>query len=200
MEKHLGQARRVRYFCQDESRFGLKTVLGRRITLKGVKPVMPVQWQRDNFWLYGAVEPATGEHFFYSFSHLDAACFGRFVELFGAAFPESLNLLHLDQASAHVATTCGMQSPALDSEFDSESGSDFTWPDNVVPIFQPSHSPELNPIERVWQDLKKLFKDHNFPSLPALRQRVFQVVNSLTETGLRSLTGWPYLLSATQHL
>ena len=181
MVKHFGQSRRVRYFCQDESRFGLKTLLGRRITLKGVKPTMSVQWQRDNFWLYGAVEPATGEHFFYRFSHLDAACFGSFVELFGAAFPESLNLLHLDQASAHVATT-------------------FSWPDNVVPIFQPSHSPELNPIERVWQDLKKLFKNQNFPSLPALRQRVFQVVNSLTETGLRSLTGWSYLLSPTQPL
>ena len=181
MVKHFGQGRQVRYFCQDESRFGLKTLLGRRITLKGVKPIMPVQWLRDNFWLYGAVEPATGEHFFYSFSHLDAACFGRFVELFGAAFPESLNLLHLDQASAHIATT-------------------FTWPDNVVPIFQPSHSPELNPIERLWQDLKKLFKDHNFPSLPALRQRVFAVVNSLTTSVLRSLIGWSYLLSAAQPL
>ena len=72
MVEHFGQGRRVRYFCQDESRFGLKTLLGRRITLKGVKPTMPVQWQRDNFWtdnsqgriafaprvlLYGAVEP-----------------------------------------------------------------------------------------------------------------------------------------------
>lgn len=180
MVKHFGQGRRVRYFCQDESRFGLKTLLGRRITLKGVKPLMPVQWQRDNFWLYGAVEPMTGEHFFYSFSHLDASCFGHFVELFGGAFPESLNLLHLDQASAHIATT-------------------FTWPDNVVPIFQPSHSPELNPIERVWQDLKKLFKNQNFPSLPALRQRVFAVVNSLTTTVLHSLTRWSYLLSATLH-
>jgi transposase len=101
--------------------------------------------------------------------------------LFGAAFPESLNLLHLDQASAHVART-------------------FTWPDNVVPIFQPSHRPELNPMERVWQALKKLFKDHNFPSLPALRRRVFKVVNSLTKTALRSLTGWSYLFSATQHI
>ena len=55
MVKHFAQGRQVRYFCQDESRFGLKSLLGRRITLRGVKPVMPVQWQRDNFWLYGAV-------------------------------------------------------------------------------------------------------------------------------------------------
>ena len=129
----------------------------------------------------GLLNPKRGEHFFYSFSHLDAACFERFIELFGAAFPESLNLLHLDQASAHLATTN-------------------TSPDNVVPIFQPSHSPELNPIERVWQDLKKLLKNQNFPSLPALRQRVFEVVNSLTKTVLCSLTGWSYLLSATRHI
>lgn len=103
MVKYFAQGRQVRYFCQDESRFGLKTLLGRRITLPGVKPVMPVQWQRDNFWLYGAVEPVTGEHFFYSFSHLDAICFEQFIKLFGAAFPETLNLLHLDQAGAHIA-------------------------------------------------------------------------------------------------
>ncbi len=181
MVKHFGQNRQVRYFCQDESRFGLKTLLGRRITFQGVKPVMPVQWQRDNFWLYGAVEPATGEHFFYSFSHLDSACFERFIQLFGATFSKTLNLLHIDQASAHIATI-------------------FTWPDNVIPIFQPSHSPELNPIERVWQDLKKLFKDKNFESLNALQQQVFQEINSLTTSTLRSLTGWTYLLEIEQSL
>jgi hypothetical protein len=96
MVKHFGQGRRVRYLSQDESRFGLKTLLGRRITLKGTKPITPLQWSRKNFWLYGAVEPSTGEHFFDSFSHLDSICFERFIDLFRAAFPNSLNLLHLD--------------------------------------------------------------------------------------------------------
>jgi len=63
--------------------------------------------------------------------HLDTACFQRFIDLFAAAFPDSLNLLQLDQASCHTATT-------------------LVWPDNVIPIFQPAHSPELNPIERLW--------------------------------------------------
>jgi len=62
----------------------------------------PVQWSRDNFWLYGAVEPTSGAHFFYEFSHLDTACFQRFIDLFAAAFPDSLNLLQL-QASCHTA-------------------------------------------------------------------------------------------------
>ena len=47
----------IRYFVKDESRFRLKTIEGRRITLKGVKPVGEWQWQFQAFWLYGAVEP-----------------------------------------------------------------------------------------------------------------------------------------------
>ena len=39
MHQHFGENRPLRYFCMDESRWGLKTELGRRITLKGVKPV-----------------------------------------------------------------------------------------------------------------------------------------------------------------
>ncbi len=35
----------IRYFALDESRFGLKTIAGRRITLKGVKPIGELQWQ-----------------------------------------------------------------------------------------------------------------------------------------------------------
>ena len=100
----LGDQRQIRYFCQDESRFGLKTELGRLITRNGIKPIAPVAWKPEKFWLYGAVEPATGEQFFYEFSHLDAD-FQQFLELFAAEFPDSLNLLHLDRASAHASTS-----------------------------------------------------------------------------------------------
>lgn len=136
-----------------------------------------MQWSRANFWLYGAVEPTTGAHFFYEFSYLDATCFQRFIDLFAAAFPYSLNLLYLDQASCHVATT-------------------LVWPDNVIPIFQPAHSPELNPIERLWEDLKKHFKDKNFETLSALRQEVFDLLNSLSKAAIMSLTDWSYIVDA----
>ncbi len=177
MVKYLGRGLPIRYFCEDESRFGLKTLLSRVITLCGVKPIAPVQWSRSNFWLYGAVEPTTGTHFFYEFSHLDTACFQRFVDLFAEAFPSSLNLLHLDQASCHTATA-------------------IVWPDNVIPIFQPPHSPELNPIERLWSDIKKHFKGKNFDNLADLRDEVFDLINSLCATTIVSLTGWSYILDA----
>ncbi|QLE53736.1 hypothetical protein FD724_38450 (plasmid) [Nostoc sp. C057] len=33
------------------------------ITASGVKPTVSVKWQRGNFWIYGAIEPLTGQHF-----------------------------------------------------------------------------------------------------------------------------------------
>ena len=54
---------RVRLFCQDESRLGLLPVVQRRITSCGVKPVAAVNSQYDWFYLYGAVEPLTGDGF-----------------------------------------------------------------------------------------------------------------------------------------
>jgi hypothetical protein len=44
---------------------------GRLLTLKGVKPKGKVQWDFQALWLYGLVEPLTGESFFYEFCHLD---------------------------------------------------------------------------------------------------------------------------------
>ncbi|MDZ7960030.1 MAG: hypothetical protein RMY34_19465 [Aulosira sp. DedQUE10] len=78
------------------SRLGLKTITGRTITLKGVKPEGIVGWQRKNFYLYGLVEPATGDSFFWEFSHLDGTCFQDFLDLFSKAHPDVLNLVQMD--------------------------------------------------------------------------------------------------------
>ncbi len=123
--RHFGGEQPVRYWCQDETRLGLKTLTGRTITLKGVKPSGIVRWQRQNFYLYGLVEPATGDSFFWEFSDLDAVCFQDFLNLFSTAYPDSLNFIQMDNGSFHKSLV-------------------LKWPDNVIPIFQPSHSPELN--------------------------------------------------------
>jgi hypothetical protein len=41
----MGLSGQVRFFCQDETRLGLKTISGRKITAKGIKPKGKVQWQ-----------------------------------------------------------------------------------------------------------------------------------------------------------
>ncbi|MFH7024330.1 MAG: hypothetical protein ACHBN1_02745 [Heteroscytonema crispum UTEX LB 1556] len=63
LQELIGFDKTLPYLCQDESRFGLQTIPGRLITLKGRKPIGSTQWKRDNFYLYGVVKPLTGHHF-----------------------------------------------------------------------------------------------------------------------------------------
>jgi len=54
----------VRLFCQDECRVGLMPTVRHRITLPGVKPIQTPKPAYEYFYLYGAVEPETGQRFF----------------------------------------------------------------------------------------------------------------------------------------
>ena len=54
----------IKYWCQDETRLGLKTRESRRITGLGIKPIGEVQWNFKAYYLYGSIAPITGESFF----------------------------------------------------------------------------------------------------------------------------------------
>jgi transposase len=69
-------------------------------------------------------------------------------------------------------------------------------PDNVIPIFQPSHSPELNPIERLWEHIKQALSWHTYHNLSQLRNNLKQVLDSLSTEAITSLCGWHYIVSA----
>lgn len=152
-------------------------MLGRRITLPGVKPTQAVRWGRENFWLYGVVAPLSGASFFYEFSHLDTACFECFLQLLSEAYPDVLNVIQLDQAPAHSSDT-------------------LTIPENVVLLFQPPHCPELNPIERVWQDLKADLKGAVFTKLDDLRAAIREVLSYMSPEWFASLTQYSYIARA----
>ena len=69
-------------------------------------------------------------------------------------------------------------------------------PDNVVLLLQPAYSPDVNPIERVWQYLKEKLSWLNLATLDALRKEMDAVLNSLTAECLAALTGYDFILSA----
>ena len=93
----------VRVFCQDESRLSLHLPLHRRLTGYGVKPVQVIALLYEPYWLYAAVEPTTGDAFWWELRRLDADCLTVFLRQFGQHYAESLNIMLLDQAPAHVA-------------------------------------------------------------------------------------------------
>ena len=177
MQEEFGEGKTLRYLCQDETRLGLKTIAGRLITATCVKPLGLSQWQRDNFYLYGVVEPLSGYSFFYEFSHLDSDCFQRFLQLLSAQLGDDVGVIQFDRGSFHRAE-------ALD------------WPENIIPIFQPSHSPELNPIERFWEFLKAKLQWANCKTLAQLRQKLASVLEAITPEQIASLTSYDFILEA----
>ena len=168
-------------FSQDESRFGLLTVRRRRLTARGVQPIGPVQHVFKWFYVYGAVEPITGERFFLELPYLNAEMFQLFIDAFAAAFPSSLNLLLRDNSGAHTAER-------------------LILPANVRLVFLPPYCPELNPIERVWRDLKDALAWLHFAHLDGQQDHVAELLRTYEKTTLQALTGYTYLVEAIHAL
>jgi len=155
----------------------LKTTVGRLITSLGVKPLGTWQWQFKAFWLYGAVEPATGEQFFLQLTHVDSDCYQLFLNQFSNAYPDSLNILQVDNGAFHKAKA-------------------LVIPDNIILLFQPPYSPELNPIERLWQHLKKDLRWVLFKDLTQLQTKVDKLIADLSHETVASITGFRFILDA----
>jgi transposase len=96
---------------------------------------------------------------------------------FAASNPDSLNVIQVDNGLFHKAKKLQV-------------------PENIILLFQPPHSPELNPIERVWEHLKKNLKWELFDNLEHLRAKVAELLVQPTSEVVASLTGYDFILKA----
>jgi len=167
----------VRVFAQDESRIGLLPIVRHRITARGVQPIQPTTYRFESFYLYGAVEPTTGDSFFLELPNLNTTCFQIFADEFSNAFPDSFNILLMDNGAFHKAKALRLA-------------------DNLIGLFFPAYSPELNPIERLWRDLKDQLARHSPTTLDELSELVAQILNRYSSDDISSLTGYDYLVKA----
>ena len=116
---------------QGESRFGLKTITRRRITLKKVKPITKVQWQFKAFYLYGIVELLIDELMIKNDDQVNTENFQKFLNDFSQTYPNDFHVIQTDHANFHRAD-------------------DLVIPDHVMLLYQPPHSPQMNSSERLW--------------------------------------------------
>nr|WP_269322010.1 transposase [Planktothrix serta] len=63
-------------------------------------------------------------------------------------------------------------------------------------LFQPPYSPQVNPIERLWKEIKKELKWELIENLDSLRNRLDKVLQELTPQAIKSVTGWDFILDA----
>lgn len=167
----------LRYWVEDESRFGLKPILRRRITARGVAPISLEYWRFEWLWLYGFVEPLTGESFFWEFSRLDNVCFSSVLDRFAEHYPDDMHIIQMDCSAVHTT-------PKL------------IVPENVAFCFQPPYSPELNPIEQLWAQLKGQLANRQWFDFDELRRELSHEIRSMTHAGLRSLMQRNSLINA----
>jgi transposase len=168
----------IRILAQDESRFGLMPVTRRRITAKGVKPVQKVQFQFESYYLYGAVEPLTGDTFYLEMPGLNGNCFQVYLDELSAHFTDDFMIMLTDNASAHKAK-------------------ELIIPENIILLPFPAYCPELNPIERLWQHIKSKINFALIKSLEALKQEVADIIREeCTDSVVASITGYSYIVDA----
>ena len=110
----------------------------------------------------GSVNPATGELLALVVPHTDTPVFQIFVDHFAKITKRRKKkiILVLDNATWH-------HSPAVN------------W-HHIVPLFLPPYSPDLNPIEQVWNHLKAHYlANQTFKTFDALDAQLASVLNDL---------------------
>ena len=175
ISKHSASFDKVRLFCQDESRFGILPVCHRRVTLPGIKPIAQIAYSYESVYLYGAVEPRTGKSVFLPLPGLNSAGFQRFVDALSDTFSETLNVVVVDNGSFHRARSLNI-------------------PDNVELIFLPPYSPELNPIERLWQDVKSKLFYKAYDTLEEMQSNLTSILGAYSEGAIAKITGFSYFV------
>jgi transposase len=82
------------------------------------------------------VAPQTGESFWWEFSHLDGMCFQIFLDKLAEKYPTHLNVIQLNNGKFHHSSGLKIR-------------------DNILLIFQPPYTPELNSFERILSHIKQ---------------------------------------------
>ena len=161
----------------DESRFGLITDISRKWTIKGVKPIIPYQQKYKYFYLYQASDIKTGEDFSMYMDGLDTEFINLYLEKLSETFKNENIVLIMDNASFHKSKKLEI-------------------PNNIKIYFIPPYSPELNPQERRFEDIKKFLKNKIFKSLEELQEKITNILFSYTKENIKSLVFYPYLEKA----
>jgi hypothetical protein len=155
-------------FFFDEARFGTKPAIGRRWARKGERPIATVRPGYKNFYVYGAVCPATGEDVSLILPGVNTGLMNVFLRHMAEQLGGRECILVMDRAGWHVSK--GLEVPP-----------------NIEIVLLPPYSPELNPVERLWQWIKR----------HAVRNRLHLSLESVmdaVEVCLRGLTA-PFLMS-----
>jgi putative transposase len=174
------RGRRLRIMFADEARFGRMNRIRPCWAPVGTRPAVAAQLIREYIYLYGAVSPEDGTCVYLIMPTSNTASFQAFLQVLARRFARQYILLVLDGAPNH---RCG----------------DLSVPDNITLLYLPPYSPELNPKENLWDEIReKIFKNYALKSMNAVRAKLKQAILYIERNPklVCSLTSFPYIVNS----
>ena len=148
----------IRIMFMDEVRFGRISEVRRCWAPPGVRPVAFAQVEREYSYAYAALSPFDGELVSLVLPTVNAEMMSLFLEEASRQYPDEQLAMIMDQAGWHKAKRLNI-------------------PDNITLHWLPPYSPELNPVEHLWDEIReKWFYNRVFESLEAVE---IQLVKAL---------------------
>jgi len=175
--------RPLRLMFQDEARFGRISDCCYCWCPKPLRPVVRAMLTHQYVFAYAAVSPVDGRMDSLVLPHVNGDCMQRFLTEIASRYPSDNIVMILDGASWHRN-----QQVAL--------------PPNVRLLFLPPYSPELNPVEHLWDDVReKHFHNRAFDSLDALEDQLVIALQHFEADPSRvhSITAWAWIITAASN-
>ena len=159
--KEEGTYNKVRLMYQDEAGFGRISKMSSCWVPQGIRPSIPSHYMREYRYWYGAVDAQTGDSFFLIAGGCNTEWTNEFLRQVSQAYPDDYILLVIDNAIWHKSSILEI-------------------PSNVELAFIPPYTPEMNPIEQVWKEIRKRgFKNKDFQTFEAVIDKLQEVIQGL---------------------
>ena len=172
----LPKGRPVRVWVADECRCGLRSFLRRCWGLKGVRVVKPAQQKYQWGYVYGALEVVGGQTAFRFMPSVSLDFSHDFLAQIAATDPGAEHVVIWDQAGFHHRPQDTRLPPGV----------------HLLPL--PPYSPELNPVERLWDVIKDFVANRVYASMVQLENALAEALRPFWSEPHRTLRlvgdGW----------
>ncbi len=169
----------VRLMFQDEGRFGRLSDPRHCWSPPGVRPEVCAQVVRESTFVFAAVSPHDGTMESLILPEANAEMMSLFLTEVARRHAEEFILMVMDQAGWHTAKQLKI-------------------PDNMRLVWLPAYSPQCNPVEHVWDEIReKWFTNRVFKSLNAVEDILLKALASLesNKRKMLGLTGFDWIIS-----
>lgn len=161
----------------DESRFGTHSKIGYGWFKRGTRTTVKVGINRENFYLYSAVDTSNGDNFSIILPSVNTNNMNVFLLELSKLYPTDTLVLIMDGAGWHKSRSLKV-------------------PNNIKIIYLPPYSPELNPVEKLWLYIKsKLLVNKLYECINALEAILCEFIKTLSADIIKTLCSISYLLT-----